>query len=101
MIKNIIDHPLYILLFGSGGIIIVIVSIIPLFKKLHKSFNPQDHLKNIPPSHETPVYEKPTPPSFNARNKSTEDAIDFVSELKYKSPAEDVIKISKISMNDK
>lgn len=103
MIKNILANPLYSLLFGSSGILIVFISMLSLFKKLKKTPAKHNNHENIqsPLPCENDVLKNQETLNNIIPDKSTKEAISFVSDLTYTSPADDTISISKINLSNK
>lgn len=87
-IKVILDSPLYTLLFGSGGILIIIISIWGLIKK--------SKVKKKDKQNST-VFENEN----DANDPTKQEVASFVAELTINSPVEDSIKLEQIEPNER
>lgn len=107
-INNILQHPIYILLFGSGGLLAVIISVIAL---LYKRKN-NDTNKNII---QRPMPQPRSNDEYSIRNNvhdrnyhlrieekedTEQEAINFVTDLTMNSPVNDKISVSKVERKD-
>lgn len=93
-IRSIMDSPLYTFLFGSGGILIIIVSVLGIIKKNKHNNSKQTKDKSLVNSiEETNLARKDSAKEF--------ENISFVGELTMNSPVKDKIKLEKIDPNDK
>lgn len=119
MIKTIIESPIYKLLFGGGGILIVIFAVIPFIKRKYRTSkregadneemrvnvsSPQtdsniDNLKEPSEALSTNQVNVDVVVSDNALGKK--NAIDFATNLTFSSPSEDKITVKKINLENK
>ncbi len=103
-VNYILQNPIYTLLFGSGGILIVIIPIIQLVKKRRKNSNQQPektlnhpHPRNPYENSNTSVYDEEK--SNSAFDDERQNAVSFASELIYNSPVEDKITLKQVDIN--
>lgn len=121
MLRNILNHPLFGILFGNDGIMEVIVTIIPFLKKRRKVSNKytqqESRQSSLHPNNSAPLNTKPIATNSikpvvpnniqfrhnNVSNISTKDKemASFIAELRYTSPVNDKITLTKIDFKKK